>query len=163
MRRSARPLTILVLRRLLSVHLDNPEEPHETRSDHADDVLARRTPASEPVDTDARRRAQGLGHDVRAGARRSQRRRLDRRPGHHAGDEQGRSASAGAGAEGWFQANEVLELLEAGFAEEFEEGAGFTSGDHEAVDGIELLGLLDKNDLCAEFFQTRAVGVEVAL
>jgi len=75
----------------------------------------------------------------------------------------GEEDGAGAGAERRLEANELLELFESGFAKKFEEGAGFASGDDEAVDCVELLGLLDEHDICAELFEPAAVGVKIAL
>src|SRR5579871_1174852 len=69
----------------------------------------------------------------------------------------------GAGAECGFEADELLELLESGFAEKFEEGAGFASGDDQPVDFVELLWLFDEDHRCAELFETAAVGVKIAL
>jgi hypothetical protein len=75
----------------------------------------------------------------------------------------GKENRASAGAKGWFQAHKIFQLFETCLAEQLEECAGFPAGDHEAVDGIELLGFLDQHDSGAEFFQALAVGVEVAL
>ena len=70
---------------------------------------------------------------------------------------------AGAGSESRLGVNEVLESRESLFAEKFEEGAGLAAGDDEAIDGIELVWLFDEDDFGAEFFETSAVGVEIAL
>ena len=75
----------------------------------------------------------------------------------------GKQNGSGAGAEGGTGEGEVLELVEAGIAEEFEERAGFASGDDEAVDLVKLFGLADEQDLAAEFFETAAVGIEISL
>ena len=67
------------------------------------------------------------------------------------------------GAKSGLGVDEVFQFSESFFAEQFEERAGFAAGDDEAVDGVELLGLFDEDDLGAEFFKTAAVGVEIAL
>jgi hypothetical protein len=48
-------------------------------------------------------------------------------------------------------------------AEQFEKRAGFAAGDDEAFDLVELVGLADQHDFCAEFFEAAAVGIEIAL
>ena len=70
---------------------------------------------------------------------------------------------ASAGAEGWFQADELLELLESFFSQQFQECAGLAAGDDEAVDVVELFGLFDEHDFGAQLFEPAAVGVEIAL
>ena len=75
----------------------------------------------------------------------------------------GEQNCAGAGAEGWLHADELLQLFESGFAQQFEECAGFAAGDDEAVDLVELLGLLDEHNFGAQLFEPFAVGVEIAL
>jgi hypothetical protein len=69
----------------------------------------------------------------------------------------------GARSESWLRVDEIFQLFESIFAEKFEEGAGFAAGDDEAIDGVELLGLFNEDDFGAEFFETPAVGVEIAL
>jgi len=59
--------------------------------------------------------------------------------------------------------DEVSELLEQVLGEQFQERGGFASGDHQAVDCVEVFDLADEDDGCAELFETAAVGVEVAL
>jgi len=75
----------------------------------------------------------------------------------------GEQDGARAGSEGGLGVNELLELFESGVAEKLEESAGLAAGDDEAVDLVELLGLLDEHNFRAEFFETAAVSVEVAL
>jgi len=70
---------------------------------------------------------------------------------------------AGAGAEGRLETNELLELREATFSEQFQKCTGLASGNDEAVDGIELLWLFDQHYLSPQFFEAPAVGVEIAL
>src|ERR1019366_1741745 len=60
---------------------------------------------------------------------------------------------SGTGAESGFQADKLLELFEAGFAEEFEERPGFAAGDNEATDFIELLGFFDEHNLSAQLLK----------
>ena len=69
----------------------------------------------------------------------------------------------GAGSESWLRVDEVFQLGESIFAEKFEEGAGLSAGDDEAIDGVKLLGFFDEDDFGAEFFETAAVGVEITL
>ena len=66
-------------------------------------------------------------------------------------------------AEGRLQADELFQLFKSFFPQQFKERTGLASGDDQAVDGIELLRLLDEDDMGAEFFETAAVGVEVSL
>ena len=75
----------------------------------------------------------------------------------------GEQDSPGAGAESWFEADELLELLESSVAQEFQECAGLAAGDDKAVDVVELLGLFDEHNFGAEFFEAAAVGVKIAL
>ncbi len=75
----------------------------------------------------------------------------------------GEEDGAGAGAEGGLGVDEIFQLCEAFFTQEFQEGAGFAAGDDEAVEGVELLRLFDEDDVGAEFFEAAAVGVEIAL
>jgi len=67
----------------------------------------------------------------------------------HFGGEQN---CAGAGAEGGFGVDEFFQLGESFIAEEFQERAGLTAWDDQAVDGVELLGLFNEHDFGAEFF-----------
>ena len=78
----------------------------------------------------------------------------------HFGGEQN---CAGAGAEGRLHFDELAELLESGYAEKLEEGAGFASRNNEAVDVIKLLGLSDEHNFGAQLFKPAAVSVEIAL
>ncbi len=75
----------------------------------------------------------------------------------------GEQDGAGAGSEGGLGVDEFFQLGEACFAKEFEESAGFAAGDDEPIDEVELLGLFYQHDFSAEFFETAAVGVEIAL
>ena len=69
----------------------------------------------------------------------------------------------GAGTEGWLLPHELLEPFESGSTKELEECAAFASGDDEAVDRVELLGLLDEHNLGAQLLEPAAVGVKIAL
>jgi len=60
-------------------------------------------------------------------------------------------------------AHEFLQLLETSFTEELEKCARLSSGDDEAVDGIELFGFLNQHHFRPEFFQALAMRVEIAL
>lgn len=75
----------------------------------------------------------------------------------------GQKDCAGAGTESGLKPDEMLELFESGLTEKLEEGAGFPSRNHEAVDGLELFGLPDKHDFGAQLFEPAAVGVKIAL
>ena len=75
----------------------------------------------------------------------------------------GEQDCAGAGAESWLEANELLQLFEAFFAQQFQERAGLAARDDEAVDLVELLGLFDEHNFGAQLFEPAAVGVEIAL
>jgi hypothetical protein len=68
-----------------------------------------------------------------------------------------------AGPERRLGQHKLFELFEAGLAEKFQERARFASGNDEAVDLVQLLGLFDEDHLHAEFFEAAAVGVEIAL
>ena len=70
---------------------------------------------------------------------------------------------AGAGAEGGLQAHELLQLFEAFLPQQFQERSGLASGDDEAVDFVELLGLFYEHNFGAQLFEPAAVGVEIAL
>jgi len=70
---------------------------------------------------------------------------------------------AGASSEGGLLAHEFLQLLETSFTEELEKCARLSSGDDEAVDGIELFGFLNQHHFRPEFFQALAMRVEIAL
>jgi hypothetical protein len=69
----------------------------------------------------------------------------------------------GARSERGLGVDEVFQLGESVFAKKFEEGAGLSAGDDEAIDGVKLLGFFDEDDFGAEFFETAAVGVEITL
>jgi hypothetical protein len=75
----------------------------------------------------------------------------------------GKEDGSGARAKSGLGANEVLQFSESLFAKQFEERAGFAARDDESVDGVELLGLFDEDNLGAKFFKTAAVGIEIAL
>lgn len=75
----------------------------------------------------------------------------------------GKQDCTGTGAKGRLQAHEIFQLLKTCVAKEPEERAGLTAWDDKAVDLIELLRLLDQHHSCTEFFQSLAVGVEIAL
>ncbi len=70
---------------------------------------------------------------------------------------------ARAGAEGGLQPHKLFEFFEAIFAQQFQERARFASGNHEAIDFIKLLGLLDEYNVSAQLLEAAAVSVEIAL
>ena len=76
------------------------------------------------------------------------------------GGEQDRS---GAGAEGGLEADELFQLFETFFSQQFQERAGFAAGDYQAIDVVELFGLFDEHNFGAQLFEPAAVGVEIAL
>src|ERR1700723_3067851 len=78
-------------------------------------------------------------------------------------DFRGQQDRAGAGAEGWLHADELLQLFEALFPQQFQERTGFAAGDYEAFDRVELLGLFYEHHFGAELFEPAAVGIEVSL
>jgi len=70
---------------------------------------------------------------------------------------------AGAGAERWLHTDELLQLLESGFAEQLEERARLAAGDDQAVDFLELFGLFNEHNFSAQLLEPFAVGVKIAL
>jgi hypothetical protein len=70
---------------------------------------------------------------------------------------------AGTGAERRLGVHELLQLLESGLAQEFQECARFAARDDETVDGVKLFGLFDEHNFGAEFFETAAVSIEITL
>jgi hypothetical protein len=75
----------------------------------------------------------------------------------------GEQDCSGTGSKGRLDANELLELFESFFAEKFQESAGFSTWNDEAVDMVELLWLLHQYDFRAEFLETAAVCVKISL
>jgi hypothetical protein len=75
----------------------------------------------------------------------------------------GQQNCAGAGAEAGLGVDERFKFFKSGFAEKLEESAGFSAGDDQAVNFIELLGLSDEHDVGAELLEPEAVGIEIAL
>ena len=75
----------------------------------------------------------------------------------------GQQDGSGAGAEGRFCANEFFQPFESCLAEKFEEGAGLASGDHKAIDFIQLLGLFYEHNFGTQLLEPFAMGVEIAL
>src|SRR5438105_206938 len=78
----------------------------------------------------------------------------------HLAGEQDRSS---ARAKCRLQADELFQLLESGFAQQFEKRARFASRDDQAVDLTELLRFLDEHNLCAQLFEPAAMSIEIAL
>lgn len=75
----------------------------------------------------------------------------------------GEQDRASAGSERWLQAYELPQFFESSFAEELEECAGFSPGNDETVNLVELLRLPDEHDLRAELFEPAAVRIEITL
>jgi hypothetical protein len=70
---------------------------------------------------------------------------------------------SGTGAEGRPGVNEIFQLLEEEWGQQFQKRSRFASRDHQAVDRVEVFGFADEDNISAEFFESAAVGVEVAL
>jgi hypothetical protein len=68
-----------------------------------------------------------------------------------------------AGAERGFHSDKLFQLFEPGSAQQIEEGSGFAPRNHQAVDLVELLGLLDEHNLGIQLFKPAAVRVEITL
>jgi hypothetical protein len=75
----------------------------------------------------------------------------------------GKKDCAGARTESGLKPNEMLEFFESDLTEKLEEGAGFSSRNHQAVDGLELFWLPDEHDFGAQLFEPPAVGVKISL
>jgi hypothetical protein len=75
----------------------------------------------------------------------------------------GQQDRARAGAESRLGVDKLLQLLESCVAEKLQKCAGLPAGDHQAVDVVELLGLLDQHNFRAQLLEPAAVGVEIAL
>jgi hypothetical protein len=75
----------------------------------------------------------------------------------------GQKDCASARTESGLKPDEMFKLFESGLAEKLEEGAGFSSRNHEPVDGLELFGLPDQHDFSAQLLEPAAVGVKIAL
>ena len=59
--------------------------------------------------------------------------------------------------------DEIAKTFQQRERHEFQERGGFATGNHEAVDVVEVFGLADEGDGRPEFFEAAAVGVEIAL
>jgi len=70
---------------------------------------------------------------------------------------------ARAGTKGWFHSDELFEFFEAFFSQQLQKCARFTSGDHEALDFVELFGFLYEHNLSPQLFEPAAVGIEISL
>src|SRR4051812_15602839 len=75
----------------------------------------------------------------------------------------GQQDGACARAKCWFKPNKLFQSLETGFAKKFQKRARLAAGDHQPIDLIELLGLLDQDNFRPKLFQPSPVRVEVAL
>jgi len=75
----------------------------------------------------------------------------------------GEQDGTGASPEGGLEADELLELFESGFAEQFEKSAGLAARDDKAVDFVELFGFFDERNFSAQLFEPAAVGIEITL
>jgi hypothetical protein len=69
----------------------------------------------------------------------------------------------GTSAKRWPGAHKLLQLLESGFAQEFEKCAGFAAGNYQAVDFVELLRFFYEHNFGSQLFEPATVGVEIAL
>ena len=70
---------------------------------------------------------------------------------------------SGAGAECGFHSDKLFQLFEPGLAQQIQEGSGFAPRNHQAVDLVELLGLLDEQNFGTQLFKPAAVRVEITL
>ena len=68
-----------------------------------------------------------------------------------------------AGAEGGFHCDKLFQLFEPGLAQQIQESSGFAPGNHQTVDLVELLGLLDEHNFSTQLFKPAAVRVEITL
>ena len=68
-----------------------------------------------------------------------------------------------AGAERGFHSDKLFQLFESGLAQQIQEGSGFAPRNHQAVDLVELLGLLDEHNFGTQLFKPAAVRVEITL
>ena len=59
--------------------------------------------------------------------------------------------------------DELLQLLEASLTQQLEKCAGLAARDDQAVDLVQLLGLLDQHNFSAQLFEPLAVSVKIAL
>jgi hypothetical protein len=75
----------------------------------------------------------------------------------------GQQDCPGARTESGLEPDEMFELFESSLAEKLEEGAGFSSRNHQAVDGLELFGLPNQHNFGAQLLEPEAVGVKIAL
>ena len=60
-------------------------------------------------------------------------------------------------------ADKLLELLESGFAQQFQKRARFAPWNHQAIHCGQLLGLFDENDLGAQLLEPATVSIKIAL
>ena len=62
-----------------------------------------------------------------------------------------------------FVADELFQLFEPGFAQQLKKSPGLAAGDDQAVNVIELFGLLDQHNFGTQLFEPAAVRVKIAL
>src|ERR1700687_1547934 len=60
---------------------------------------------------------------------------------------------SGTSSKCWFGTSELFQPLETGHAQQFEKCAGLAPGDHQAVDFVQLFGLLDQHNLSTQLFK----------
>ena len=76
----------------------------------------------------------------------------------------GQEDCASAGSERGFGTHEVAKLLEKTMLfEEIQKGCGFTTGNNDGIDRVQLLRFADKSDLCTKLLQSSFVGLVVTL
>ena len=75
----------------------------------------------------------------------------------------GQQDASRARAKGRLRAHEIFQLRESVFAEQLEKCPRLAAGNHQAVDLIQLLGLFHQNNFRAQFFETTAMRIEIAL
>lgn len=70
---------------------------------------------------------------------------------------------AGACSKGRLQTHEFFELRKSGLAKKLQEGAGLSTRNNQTIKFVELIRFFDEHNVSAEFFQSFAVSVEIAL
>ncbi len=70
---------------------------------------------------------------------------------------------AGAGAEGWLNVHEIIQLPESFLFQQLQKCARFPTRNHESIDGVELFRLAHQYDLRPKLFQAAAMRIEIAL
>src|SRR5271166_1627609 len=75
----------------------------------------------------------------------------------------GEQDASGAGSKSWLRLHEISQPRESFFTEQLEECSRLASGNDEAVEVVQLLGLFYQDNFRAEFFESAAMRVKIAL